>query len=265
MRDMVKKHKGFLLYTLAGVLILSVLGCKGGSSRGIGTLSPAELAAVKAKATYQRLTQEAIQQLTRPSGVGEEKTEEVEQTLPLEVHSTPTPGEQPPSEGTLYPSSTSNWILDTPSPTSILQELTNTATPRPGDVVRTSTPTSTKTFTATPTSTIIPQTGWGGTWTGYLQQPNGSYQSGTLNVTLNGNQVDGVFLIGGASMTLTGEVTSNDLQVSGTYSDPGGTGLFLWRMFDMSQIRGNLDNLSGFCATREGGTQPDPCGYFLPN
>lgn len=265
MRDMAKIQQRYLIYILVGIQILTILGCKGNNYRGIGTLSPEELAAVQAKATYQRLTQEAIQQLTIPNGVGEESAEEVEQTLPLEVHNTPTPGEQPPTEGTLYPSSTSYWILDTPSPTPVPQGPTNTATLRPGDVVWTSTPTNTRTVTGTPTSTMIPQTGWGGTWVGYLQQADGTFRSGVLSVTVTGNQVDGVFLIDEASMTLKGEVTSNDLQVSGTYSDPGGTGMFLWRIFDMSQIRGNLDNLSGFCAARESGTQPDPCGYFLPN
>lgn len=139
-----------------------------------------------------------------------------------------------------------------------------TQTTQPGTPTPTRQPTNlilpSPSFTPLPTT----QTGWEGEWTAYLAQPDGSYRSGKLTVTIAGEAVSGVFVSNGITMNLEGLFQTDRLFVSGDYAGATGNGWFKWMIQENTYLIGNIDNDWSFCAAREGSPQPDPCGYFDP-
>jgi len=165
------------------------------------------------------------------------------------------------------------------TPTSAAIVLTPTATTKSGTPqaatstlaptqTRTSSPTLTVTATPTGTATLTPsptsQTGWAGEWTAYLAQPDGTYRSGKLIVSVSGDSVISVFDNAGITMNLEGSLQTDGVFVSGDYTSPSDSGSFKWVIQENSYIIGNINNEWAFCAAREGSPQPDPCGYFDP-
>ncbi len=163
------------------------------------------------------------------------------------------------------------------TPTSAAIVLTPTATTKSGTPqAATSTMAPTQTRTSTPTKTLTPtangtftpsptvQTGWEGEWTAYLAQPDGTYGSGTLIVTISGDSVIGVFDTAGITMNLEGSLQLDGIIAIGDYTLPAASGRFKWVIQEDSYIIGNINNERAFCAARGGSPQPDPCGYFDP-
>lgn len=137
----------------------------------------------------------------------------------------------------------------------------STATKKPANTAAATT-TPTKTATLTPSPTM--QTGWEGEWTAYLGQPDGSFRSGDLVVSVSGDSVTGVFDNAGLTMNLEGSFSTDEIFVSGEYTLPSVSGSFKWTIRENSYLVGNIDNEWAFCAARKGLPQPDPCGYFDP-
>lgn len=151
---------------------------------------------------------------------------------------------------------------------------TNTATAT-STLTATSTVTATSTATATqkpsntptPTKTLTPtvtmQTGWEGEWTFYLGNAAGGYQTGTLNIAVNGKEVLGEAVIDGSDYEFMGELNSDDTFVMGDYTNGTKTGWFSWVFLSDSQFGGMLDNRLAFCASRNGAERPGQCGHFV--
>lgn len=123
----------------------------------------------------------------------------------------------------------------------------------------------TPTMTRTATSDISQQAGWSGSWTAYLEQTNGTYLSGPMTVTVLGNTLQGTANLGGTTMTVTSDLSGSSNTIYGAYSSGTGNGAFAWLQISDQSFKGNIDNKLAFCASRPGGVQPDPCGYFLPS
>ena len=174
---------------------------------------------------------------------------------------TPTLTKQPTGSATMAPTQTR-----TSTPT-LTKQPTGSATLAPTQT-RTSSPTLTVTATPTGTATLTPsptsQTGWAGEWTAYLAQPDGTYRSGKLIVSVSGDSVISVFDNAGITMNLEGSLQTDGVFVSGDYTSPSDSGSFKWVIQENSYIIGNINNEWAFCAAREGSPQPDPCGYFDP-
>jgi len=169
------------------------------------------------------------------------------------------------SVSTSYPVPTSQSANTSyPVPT---YELIVTHTPS-SEPTKTSTATATLTTTFTPTPTFNPskvfQAGWEGEWIAYLAQPDGSYRSGDLIVSISGDSVTGVFDNGGITMNLEGSLQIDRLFVRGNYILPSANGSFKWMIQENYYLVGHIDNEWAFCAAREGLPQPDPCGDFDP-
>lgn len=189
--------------------------------------------------------------------------------------STPTDRTEFPPE--IPPETTPLVSFETTQTTGLLANVTQTrAVTQPNQLATTSTPTKkpANTLTATtkpsntPTATLTPsptlQTGWAGEWVGYLQQPDGSYQSGLLIVKVYNNQISAEFATGEIDMVLIGEISPDTQQANGRYSQQGAEGWFLWKREGELTFRGTIDNRLAFCAAREGTDQPERCGYFSP-
>jgi len=168
-------------------------------------------------------------------------------------------------ESIFLPTETRSGILN-PTKTQGASSSTAYRTPTSSTPTQTKVPTNmpTATRTATPTRTRTLQTGWGGEWTAYLAQPDGSYQSGRLIVSISGDSVTGVFDNGGITMNMEGSFQIDKTFVSGDYTSPSDSGSFKWRIQEDLYLIGNINNEWAFCAAREGFPQPNPCGYFDP-
>lgn len=190
-------------------------------------------------------------------------------TVPFEIGDMGT-GYPAQGEGTeesiFLPTETRSGILN-PTQTQGATSSTAARTPTSSTPTQTKVPTNmpTATRTTTPTRTRTPQTGWGGEWTAYLAQPDGSYQSGRLIVSISGDSVTGVFDNGGITMNMEGSFQIDKTFVSGNYTRPSDSGRFKWMIREDSFIIGNINNEWAFCAAREGFPQPNPCGYFEPS
>ena len=143
----------------------------------------------------------------------------------------------------------------------------NTAMPTQKPATNTATATQKPSNTPTPTKTLTPtvtmQTGWEGEWTFYLGDGTGGYQTGTLNITVNGKEVLGEAVIDGSDYEFMGELNSDDTFVMGDYTNGTKTGWFSWVFLSDSQFGGMLDNRLAFCASRNGAERPGQCGHFV--
>lgn len=173
---------------------------------------------------------------------------------------------QTPTSSSVVISPTATKKNTTPQAGTSTQVVTLTRTPTQ---TRTSTPTLTATATPTKTATLTQtptlQTGWAGEWIAYLAQPNGSYKTGELIVTVLGDSVTGVFNNDGTIMNLSGIFSDEQIIVSGDYISPSANGYFKWVIRENSYLNGNIDNEWAFCAARAGLPQPDPCAYLDPS
>jgi len=170
----------------------------------------------------------------------------------------------PPGEDETYPAGDENGyplatqtrqsgaVLTTRTPT---RTLTRTAT-QPG-----ASPSATRTPTRTPTTPVT--TGWAGDWTVYVGPEGGPYASGSLSITIDGDNVSASAVIQGENYDFSGTLISNELYIQGDYAKSGTPGWFSWTFITDGQFGGTLDNRQAFCAARAGFGKPEPCGYFV--
>lgn len=157
--------------------------------------------------------------------------------------STQTPTSKPTQ--TNQPSST-----NTPVPTIALTSiLTATAT---------ATPTKTATATATATMTLAP-TGWEGEWIVWFQEADGNYVSGELTIDAGASEFTTTALLGGKQYTFEGRIIFDGEQVLGSWTSDTASGGFWWGMLESQEFIGCWGSEYGFCGTRAGQSQPDPC------
>lgn len=143
---------------------------------------------------------------------------------------------------------------------------TSTPTNRP-----TSAPSNTATETVKPsntptaTLTLSPtlQIGWAGEWTIYLDNGSGSFTTGVLIITLEGEDVLGEAVINGIDYEFIGQLEYYDKAINGNYTNGANSGWFYWVFLSDSQFGGMMDNRFAFCASRNGAERPGQCGYFI--
>ena len=142
-------------------------------------------------------------------------------------------------------------------------------TPTPTQPVAVNTPTQTVAVN-TPTRTAVLPTqtpplpsGWEGEWTVFLGQEGGPYTTGTLSVTVEGENLTGQAILAGVSYEFSGEINQYGQYVLGDYTQDTTAGWFYWTLLSDVQFGGTLDNNIGFCATKGGTQPPDPCVYYL--
>lgn len=263
------------------ILLLSLAGCRKAEKP---TLSPQELAVQQTKVIYQQQTRQAAVELTRCSQVGNcDPLSTQSPGSPVATVIDPlgtTPGISPTPTYTVpattavitptLPVTTSGII---PSATNTVQSVSSTATPQtptaPSYPVATdpltaptNTPTRTATRTLTPTQTATPKVGWSGQWMVFLQQSNGTYISGMIELEVNGVNLTGMGSFNGVVYVFQGYAI--DLEhAEGSWTSPTAGGYFRWQMIASGQFAGSNENAYGFCGTRPGGNQPEPC-VILP-
>jgi len=162
----------------------------------------------------------------------------------------------------------------TPSATRTIQPGSPTATPLTPTAVSypvatnpltspTATATRTATRTSTSTQTATPALGWTGQWMVYIQQSNGTYMSGTIELEVNGVNLTGMGSINGVLYVFQGYALDNE-HAEGRWTSPTADGYFRWQMVASGQFAGSNEDAYGFCGTRPGGSQPEPC-VILPS
>ena len=107
------------------------------------------------------------------------------------------------------------------------------------------------------------QTGWAGEWTFYLDNGTGGYTTGTLSITLDGEDVLGEAVIDGSSFEFVGQLNPAGTSIMGDYTTETDEGWFYWVFLSDSQFGGMMDNRFAFCASRNGAERPGQCGYFV--
>jgi len=175
-----------------------------------------------------------------------------------------------PTRTAALPTPTRTAAVQTPTRTAALPTPTRTAAVQtPTQPVAVNTPTRTATVT-TPTRTAVLPTqtppspgGWEGEWTVFLGQEGGPYTTGTLSVTVEGENLTGQAILAGVSYEFSGEINQYGQYVLGDYTQDTTAGWFYWTLLSDVQFGGTLDNNIGFCATKGGTQPPDPCVYYL--
>lgn len=247
------KFANLLKFFFIGALAFCLTACAS------STLSPEALAAEQTRNAELLGTYQANQQVGA-SG----------QTDPGLPNSTSLPTNSAPLWGEFGESSTSSPlrtqgtapVVATPS-----AEPNRTTTPTRTAAVTTPTrtaalPTPTRTA-ALPTQTPPVPPGWEGEWTVFLGQEGGPYTTGTLSVTVEGENLTGQAILAGVSYKFSGEINQYGQYVLGDYTQDTTAGWFYWTLLSDVQFSGTLDNNIGFCATKGGTQPPDPCVYYL--
>jgi hypothetical protein len=114
---------------------------------------------------------------------------------------------------------------------------------------------TTPTFTATPTT----QTGCDGEWVVYSEQPDGSFLSGLMNVSIEGSDLSAEVSLGEETIVFEGILNESQIIAVGSWFGSGRSGNFYWRTNALEQFVGNLDREFGFCGARAENNMPDPC------
>jgi hypothetical protein len=115
-------------------------------------------------------------------------------------------------------------------------------------------------YTQPPTPTPIID--WSGTWTTFIGDPAGPYDTVTVTINQTDMSVTGSFSYAGGDYSLSGTLSADRMTLSGTWNRSGSTGPFLWHWLNMNQFNGNEDNGNyAWCGYREGAGQPSPCLY----
>jgi hypothetical protein len=158
---------------------------------------------------------------------------------PTQTQETPTPS-QPTSTSPGYPINGDGTIM--PTATSESYPVNNSTT-----------------STQTPTNVAIAQSGWGGEWWVYSEQPDGSYHSGLMTVEIEGSDLSAAVSFLEEQFNFEGILNQNQVIVVGSWSGSGMSGNFYWRTNDLEQFVGYLDREFGFCGSRAENFIPDPC------
>jgi len=174
-----------------------------------------------------------------------------------------TPGLLLASATPLQPSGTANPALTLANPTR-----TNTQAPNPSATSAfnpSATPTRTTApgATSTPTATATQLSGWQGDWVISFQKEDGTYLSGEMSVSLNGDQLLAEAEFNGSPYQFTGKLIINGQVAFGTWSSTLTSGSFTWTLVSTGQFGGDRDLLYGVCGARAGEAMPDPC-YIPP-
>lgn len=190
-----------------------------------------------------------------PTSVSEPTSNSIE-PLTTQAPSVTLPPGQTPSSPVMILTPTTTKRSATP------QAATSTMAPTQ---TRTSTPTLSRTPTRTATLAASPtlQIGWEGEWNFYLDNGSGGYITGTLKITLDGQEVLGGALINGSSYEFVGQLNPAGTSIMGDYTTETDEGWFYWLFLSDSQFGGMMDNRFAFCASRNGAERPGQCGYFL--
>lgn len=139
---------------------------------------------------------------------------------------------------------------------------TRTPTKKPANTATaTVKPSNTPTATLTPSPTL--QTGWAGEWTIYLDNGSGSFTTGVLIITSEGEDVLGEAVINGIDYEFIGQLEYYDKAINGNYTNGANSGWFYWNFLSDSQFNGMLENRYAFCASRNGNERPAQCGFFI--
>lgn len=129
--------------------------------------------------------------------------------------------------------------------------------------IRTNNPTGwlgpTKTLAITSNPTTSSNSFWQGEWVAFYTNLGGM-TAGFLTTTVSGKIISGeVIFVDGFEITLSGEISEDEQNVSGTYTGSEGSGVFYWQRYEGFQFGGNLDSNAGFCATRNLGMLRNRC------
>lgn len=174
-----------------------------------------------------------------------------------------TPGLLLASATPLQPSGTANPALTLANP-----PRTNTQAPNPSatsavNPSATLTRTTAPGATSTPTATATQLSGWQGDWVISFQKDDGTYLSGGMSVSLNGDQLLAEAVFNGSPYQFNGKLINNGQVAFGTWSSTQTSGLFTWTLVSIGQFGGDRDLLYGVCGARAGEAMPDPC-YIPP-
>ena len=186
-------------------------------------------------------------------------------TPSVEPNRTPTPTRTAavttPTRTAAVTTPTRTAAVQSPTRTTTVQTPTRTATvTTPNRTATLPTPTRTAVL---PTQTAPVSPGWEGEWTVFLGQEGGPYTTGTLSVTVEGENLTGQAILAGVSYEFSGEINQYGQYVLGDYTQDTTAGWFYWTLLSDVQFGGTLDNNIGFCATKGGTQPPDPCVYYL--
>ena len=115
------------------------------------------------------------------------------------------------------------------------------------------------TSTQTPTTAAVAQSGWGGDWWVFSEQPDGSFLSGLMRVNIDGSNLSAAVSLGEEQYSFEGVLNESQVIVIGSWSGAGVSGNFYWRTNALEQFVGNFDRELGFCGARAENSEPDPC------
>lgn len=245
--------------------LLTLASCKG---RQVQTLSPQELAAARTKLAYQQQTQQVRQLKTQGLWTDGPQAQAEQPPTPLPPAQTESTQMQGFSTATLALQSDQTQVVSTNTrqptrPATLATTASSTITQALAGV----TPTSTRTkapllATATPTQQV--QSGWGGEWIIYLEQADGTYQTGLMNVIVSGTDISATAIIGGSQYYFTGFTYIEGTQVTGPWQNESASGDYWWLFVSGTQFGGMQDMQYGFCGARAGSDRPNPCYYEPP-
>ncbi len=239
------------------ILMLCLTACAGKAAES--PLSPEQQAFAQTQFVQQAATSAAAYARTAQPGAMPESPEAPTELIP--GADTQTPGILPANPTSGIVSSTPSLPASQPTPGST-QPLspTNTRTSAPN-------PTPTRTVmpsaTSTPTATATQVSGWQGDWMISFQRDDGSYLSGEMIVSLNGDQLFAQAELNGNPYQFNGRLINNGQVAFGTWSSAQTSGSFTWTLVQINQFGGDRDLMYGVCGARPGVDMPIPC-YIPP-
>ena len=96
-----------------------------------------------------------------------------------------------------------------------------------------------------------------------FQRDDGSYLSGEMSVSLNGDQLFAQAELNGNPYQFNGRLINNGQVAFGTWSSAQTSGSFTWTLVQINQFGGDRDLMYGVCGARPGVDMPIPC-YIPP-
>lgn len=245
----------YLFFSLE--LILCLTACAGKAAES--PLSPEQQAFAQTQFVQQAATSAAAYARTAQPGAMPESPE-----APTEL----IPGADTQTPGILPANPTSGIVSTTPSLPALPPTLGSTQPLSPTNT-RTSAPNPTPTrtvmpsATSTPTATATQVSGWQGDWMISFQRDDGSYLSGEMIVSLNGDQLFAQAELNGNPYQFNGRLINNGQVAFGTWSSAQTSGSFTWTLVQINQFGGDRDLMYGVCGARPGVDMPIPC-YIPP-
>lgn len=111
-----------------------------------------------------------------------------------------------------------------------------------------------------PPPTPTPIYNWTGTWTTSFGKPEFMHETRVITLTQTDNTVTGSFTIGCDTVFLSGTLSTDYTTLTGTWSQPPTSGTFVFRLINVNQFIGNMDNGDyEWCGYRAGAGVPSPC------